>query len=335
MRLSRRASLLFLICIALYLTLSFALSMLAGKVSTNLYYILNALLVSIPAFLIPALLFRRREGFRRFPAPRFGHIMLAAAIGIGGIYMNAALSLLNQAIYFNVDLVSNSTTAATIAELGPIAMLIGLALVPPVSEEFIMRGTLLESWRRYGPWGAAIITSVLFALLHAAPSGIMIYFGMGMLLAIVYLITRNVWLSVTVHMVNNLSSVISALYLKYLYPAMTGGGDAAEEVSGLLDKYMDSPLGCLGLAAVYGGLACAVLIPLLFVLRAHYRRFGLGMYAPDTPPEGSRLEDEEFFSPDTGERVSMWRDPILWVAIGVLIALNVFSGLVEFGVIGQ
>ena len=116
---------------------------------------------------------------------------------------------------------------------------------------------------------------------------------------------------------------------------MTGGGDAAEEVSGLLDKYMDSPLGCLGLAAVYGGLACAVLIPLLFVLRVHYRRFGLGMYAPDTPPEGSRLEDEEFFSPDTGERVSMWRDPILWVAIGVLIALNVFSGLVEFGVIGQ
>ena len=86
--------------------------------------------------------------------PLTGSVLLhhyCKSVGIGGIYMNAALSLLNQAIYFNVDLVSNSTTAATIAELGPIAMLIGLALVPPVSEEFIMRGTLLESWRRYGP----------------------------------------------------------------------------------------------------------------------------------------------------------------------------------------
>ena len=117
MRLNRKASLLFLISFALYLTLSVVLSFGIGLIensSDDLLYLLNALVVSIPAFLIPALVFRRRNELPRFTAPRFGHIMLAVAIGIGCVNLNAALSMLNSAIFYNVDIISNSTTAETI-----------------------------------------------------------------------------------------------------------------------------------------------------------------------------------------------------------------------------
>lgn len=336
MRLNKRASLLFLISLAIYLTLSFVLSIPLSNASIDLLILVSSAAVSVPAFLVPALLFRRREGFARFKAPRFSHIMLAVAIGVGAVYLNESISLINAAVFSNVELNSNSLTAQDISGMNPLNMLFSLALLPPLSEEFLMRGTLLESWRRYSPIGAAFVTAALFALLHMAPSSITVYFALGLLLAAVYLITRSVWLCVTVHFVNNFFSVISALLLRFgafgdaldLDEATIGSG------FGDLSALISGPLGLVGLAVVYGGLAAAVLVPLLLVLKGVYKRNKLGAYAPEEYPEGSRIASEPLYDPDTGKKLTMWGDPILWVAFGLLLMLNIIAGLEEFGVIG-
>ena len=337
MRLNRKASLLFLISFALYLTLSVVLSFGIGLIedsSDDLLYLLNALVVSIPAFLIPALVFRRRNELPRFTAPRFGHIMLAVAIGIGCVNLNAALSMLNSAIFYNVDIVSNSTTAETIVGMNGWNLLFSLAIIPPISEEFLMRGALLESWRRYSPLGAVVITSLFFAFLHLAPSSLIVYFGLGVLLAVVYLITRNVWLTVVVHLVNNLSSVIGALALKY----MGGAEELAEEagdVSGMLNGIFDSRAGLFGMFIAYSLIAAAILVPLLFALRAIYRRNKLGMYAEESSPAGI-AENGEIAPLETAvpeEKTSMWSDALLWVAFAILVLFNIVAGLSEFGII--
>ena len=331
MRLNKRASLLFLICLTAYLLLSLAVSFLLRRGgSYDLTFLLSAVAVSLPAFFVPALIFRRREGFARFKAPRFSHIMLCAAIGIGTVYLNQALSMLNGALLYNVDVESNSITAQTIAELNPLNMLLSLAIIPPISEEFLMRGTLLESWRRYSPWGAAVVTALLFALLHTAPSSLLVYFALGLLLAAVYLITRNVWLSVTVHFVNNFFSVAAALLLRFGAFAGLDGADAGE----IAELMTGSPVSMLLASMLYAGLAAAFLVPLFFALRGIYRRNKLGAYSEEVYPEGSRIAVEPLYDPDTGEKLSMWSDPILWVTLGLLIVLNVISGLQEFGVIG-
>ncbi len=331
MRLNKRASLLFLICLTAYLLLSLAVSFLIrSSGSLDLTFILSGVAVSLPAFFLPAVIFRRREGFARFKAPRFSHIMLCAAIGFGTVYLNMALSMLNGALLFYADVESNSITAQTIAELNPLNMLLSLAIIPPISEEFLMRGTLLESWRRYSPWGAAVVTALLFALLHTAPSSLLVYFVLGLLLAAVYLITRNVWLSVTVHFVNNFFSVAAALLLRS--GALEGLG--TEEAGSLADYLTGSPASMLLGSIIYGGLAAAILVPLFIVLRGIYRRNKLGAYAEEEFPEGSRIAAEPLYDPDTGKRLTMWSDPILWVTLGLLIVLNVIAGLQEFGVIG-
>lgn len=318
MSLNKKASLLFLISVILFLSLSGVLGLFGG-VDPNLFFLLNSLAVSVPSFLIPAIFFRRKFRLPRSGVPDPVLFVTAIGIGIGCIFLNQALSYLTEALFGSLRVVSNSTTAETIMGLDVWVMIIALAIVPPVSEELMMRGTLLECWRRYAPVGALILTSLLFGLLHAAPSSIIIYFGLGLLLGAVYLITRNVWLCMIVHLINNLVSVIGAVAMKGMPEGATEIG--LESVSWLGDSsatYMI--LFVIGLVV-----AGIILAPLLISLKYRCSKKKLGMYAEKT---------EEAQVPHEGEEgKSMWNDAILWLTILLLVLINVFSGLIEFGVI--
>ena len=336
MRLERKASILFLICVALYLGLSTVIALFYARLTDDLQFLMSSLFVSVPAFLIPALFFRRRNALPAFKAPKFGHIMIAAAIGLGCVYMNEALTFFNNIIYSGIELHSNTTTAETILELNPLVMILSLGILPPLCEEFIMRGTLLESWRRISPIGAAILTSALFALLHIAPSGFMIYFCIGMLLALVYLITRNVWMTVTIHLVNNFASVYSALLTRFI--AARSGISPAEALNeaqnGLMD-YLPPELMNVGMLIATSLMAAAILVPMMLLLKGIFKRNKLGMYEEQPLEE---LVTAGIVTCDAAEiteekKPSLMADPVLIVTLVILIVLNILMGLFEFGVI--
>ncbi|MCR5808347.1 MAG: CPBP family intramembrane metalloprotease [Clostridiales bacterium] len=352
MPLNRKASILFLISFALYIGLSFVVGLALPKDgSDDLLFLLSSVAVSVPAFLIPAVVFRRKNRFPFAPMPRFSHILLAVIIGVGCIIMNVALSNLTNALYFGIEVDSNSTSSDTIMNLASWNMVLSLAIIPPLSEEFIMRGALLESWRRYSPFGAAIITALLFALLHLAPSYFLVYLGIGLLLACVYLITRNVWLTVIIHFVNNLATVLAALSMKSsgLDPtAVAESPDAADVFANL----MGSATGYVFLGLIYGAVAAAIIVPAVLGLKRSCQRYGLGKYSAggdaflprkeskdplaelyydDQPTDEAVIKGET----DEGGKPSMWKDAVLWIALAILIILNVVAGLQEFGVIGD
>ena len=331
MNIVKKSSLLFLICTGLYLMLSLALALLFGSYSMNVKMLINAIAVSVPAFLLPALAFRRRENFPRFGAPPLIQVIIACAIGVGCILLNEALSLFTEGIFYGLDIESNSTTASTIADMDPVIMMISLVLIPPLSEEFIMRGTLLESFRRSSPVWGAVLTSLLFGLLHAAPSSLMIYLGLGMVFAFVYLVSRNVWLTVTVHLVNNLSAVITVLAARF------SGQDAEVLISDSIHaaESLADPAGYYIINAISLAVAAgSIIVPLLFLLRYSCKKRGLGMYAPgqDSLEDGSILPLEEGMLPEK-RRPELLSNLFLWMCIGLLVVLNVISGLSEFGVI--
>ncbi|MBO4848541.1 MAG: CPBP family intramembrane metalloprotease [Clostridia bacterium] len=337
MKLNRKASLLFLICVGLYLALSFALVLLLPSITAETAFLLNAFMLSIPAFLIPALIFRRKNRFPFFPAPRFSHVMLAVLLGIGCVYMNEALMSLNNAVFFGIEIHSNATSAETILGMSTWSMIVALAVIPPISEEFIMRGALLEAWRRYSPVGAAFLTSVLFALLHSAPSAFIIYFGIGLMLAAIYLISRNVWLTVIVHFVNNFASVLAALSMRSNAAPGAEQADLVAEGQSMLASLTESRAGCIGMFIIYAVIASLFIVPCMIALKRSCMRHKLGMYkeeAAETDPDGAVLTDAApDIRADGGEYGSMWSDGVLWGVIAVLIVLNVVTGLQEFGVI--
>ena len=347
MRHERKASLLFLISLLLFLILSAFMGVIVTGIAmifpnanvNDITYLLNALTVSLPAFFIPAVVFRRVTKMPKFKAPRFTHVLMAIGIGIGCLQLNQSLSSLTSAIFYNVELNSLSTTSETVTNLNGFNMLFSLAIIPPLSEEFLMRGTLLESWRKASPVGAMILTSLLFALLHSAPTSIPVYFAIGMLLAAVYMITRNVWLTVTVHLVNNLGSVIGALILKY-------GGDALSEAMESTAAAATEPVfeiaSLVTMSLMYAVGAAVFLVPLLIGLRAVYKKNRLGAFsdlpAGETAAGGLSGEATQEALPEPVQvmpekKVSLPADPFLWISLTILIILNAVSLLVELGII--
>ncbi len=340
MTLKRKASLLFMVGVLLYVLLSMFVPSDDG-VSKLLWF--NVLLVSVPAFLIPSIVFRRHEHFPLFKAPKLTHVLIALALGIGCILLNIAVGMLNSAITYGMEInstaldVEESVTGADI-----LTLLVTIAIIPAVSEEFFMRGSLLEAWRRTSPVGAMILTSVIFALLHASPSNILIYFAMGMLFAVVYNITRNVWLSVIIHFVNNLLSVLAALAAMNMDPSELAESAAETEA---LTRW-----GYVAEFLSFLAIALAVIIPMVILLRNSCRRNKIGLYAEETsegiPEEAifaegdfpAMQEDEaqavEPFEPEEPKGAGkLLAEPMLWIGIGVLLLLNAAAAAIEFGLI--
>ncbi|MEF9984602.1 MAG: type II CAAX endopeptidase family protein [Oscillospiraceae bacterium] len=85
-----------------------------------------------------------------------------------------------------------------------------------VTEEFVFRGAVLQSLRRFGDGFAIIVSSIIFAAVHAnfvqAPTA----FLMGITLSFAVIITRSIWTGVTIHILHNGFLVILTVLEPYL-----------------------------------------------------------------------------------------------------------------------
>lgn len=100
--------------------------------------------------------------------------------------------------------------------IGYILQVVAYAVVPPLVEEFAMRGVVMQPLRKYGDKFAIIVSSVLFAALHGNMAQIPFAFIAGCVLGYFAIVTESIWTSVAIHALNNLSAVaISIFYTKY------------------------------------------------------------------------------------------------------------------------
>ncbi len=90
--------------------------------------------------------------------------------------------------------------------------LVAVGLVGPIAEELLYRGVVHRLCRRH--WGAlpaAVISSLLFALLHGEPWFLFGLFALGMLYAFVYETTGSLTLCVAAHSLHNVISMVMML----------------------------------------------------------------------------------------------------------------------------
>ncbi|SDK14159.1 CPBP family intramembrane glutamic endopeptidase [Alkalibacterium thalassium] len=89
-------------------------------------------------------------------------------------------------------------------------LLVGIA--GPVMEEFVFRkamfGLLID---RIGGIGAAVISSLLFALIHF-DGLLLVYSSMGLVFAWLYFKTKNIWTPILAHCLMNVAAVLINLY---------------------------------------------------------------------------------------------------------------------------
>lgn len=86
--------------------------------------------------------------------------------------------------------------------------LVAVAFLPAVMEEFVFRGVILGGLRRYGVGVAVVASSLIFAFAHGDIASVIFAFVAGLAMGYLYARTGNLWLSVAVHFLNNLLSVL-------------------------------------------------------------------------------------------------------------------------------
>ncbi len=91
--------------------------------------------------------------------------------------------------------------------------LLYIALAPAVAEEFIFRGVIFHGYRQLGIMKAALLSGLLFGLMHMNMNQFVYAFGLGVILALLLEVSGSIYAPMLVHfMVNAKSVIIQAAY---------------------------------------------------------------------------------------------------------------------------
>jgi membrane protease YdiL (CAAX protease family) len=94
----------------------------------------------------------------------------------------------------------------------PWLLLVGGAIVAPVVEEIFFRGFVFAGLRGHYGWRrAALLSSALFAVIHALPTAILPIFILGYIFAYLYQRSGSIWPAILMHVATN-SLALGAAY---------------------------------------------------------------------------------------------------------------------------
>ena len=118
--------------------------------------------------------------------------------------------------------------------------LVGIAVMVPVVEEFVFRGVVFSSLERFGTGFAVFGSALIFGMAHLNISSVVFATVAGLVMGLAYAKTRNLWVTVSIHALNNGLAVVDE------YAELLVGPDQMLLLRNLL---MFIPLG-LGLVAL-------------------------------------------------------------------------------------
>jgi len=187
------------------------------------------------AFVFPAIIFTRINkkqsettiealGFSRIAGPKL--ILYTVFIAFGGVTLSGALAEINQHIYLPAKLLEQAKAleqtyktlmlnmARMDSVLDYITALFVMALAPAIFEEILFRSTmqpLFIGWTK-NVWVGIILTSVLFSAIHFSFFGFLSRAALGIVLGLLFYQTKNIWLSILMHFLNN-GLIVTQLYI--------------------------------------------------------------------------------------------------------------------------
>jgi uncharacterized protein len=139
--------------------------------------------------------------------------------GLGGYFaafpLVVGVSLINQGIWHGQG-GSNPILSIAAQNQDPAALVlifVTAAIAAPFFEETLFRGFLLPSLTRYMPtWGAILLSSLIFAIVHLSLSEVLPLMTLAIVLGFVYTKTQNLLASMLLHSLWN-SGTLIALFL--------------------------------------------------------------------------------------------------------------------------
>lgn len=193
----------------------------ALKYRDNVY--LSIIILQLLIFMLPALFFCKLKGtgyslrlnLRLFPPTRILFVALAFLTLITGsaVIRLAQLGYTGTVESFTLYDRYIPMTSSSVSNI--IYVLITFAALPAITEEFVFRSVIITEYEESGCGGgcAALLSALLFAMLHFNISQFPIYLLGGLIFAAVALVTRSVVAAMAVHFLNNIYQLFVESYL--------------------------------------------------------------------------------------------------------------------------
>ena len=184
-------------------------------------------LFAIPAFVFAAIIERRPVqylGFSTHSNVRQFYIVLLLVIA--ALFAQSTISQLNELIPLSKNLqntfknmedeyAKEVLSMAQMKTFGDyIYALIILAFLPALFEEMFFRGALQQTFvRLFGnAFAGILVTSIFFSAAHFSFYGFLTRLFLGLVLGYIFYYSKNIWLNITAHFLNN-AVVVTGLYL--------------------------------------------------------------------------------------------------------------------------
>ena len=184
-------------------------------------------LFALPAFLFAKIAFGKPLLYLGFTTrANTRQFFLVLLLIIVALFSQSFITQLNEAIpisksweqYFKQLEDEYSKEVLSMAQMKTfgdyILSLIILAFLPAMFEEMFFRGALQQVLVAVfrNVFAGILLTSILFSLAHASYYGFLTRMFLGMLLGYIFYYSKNIWLNISAHFLNN-AIVVTGLYL--------------------------------------------------------------------------------------------------------------------------
>lgn len=136
-------------------------------------------------------------------------MLLAPVVLISTIVINLISAILQDALGITFE--SGLEDLSADGLWSALILVITLAVIPAVVEEFCIRGVVLQPLRRYGDKFAILMSALIFSILHGNMVQIPYTLVAGIYFGYLCVATGSLWPSIVLHFINNMFSVVQVI----------------------------------------------------------------------------------------------------------------------------
>ena len=189
----------------------------SGRIDKSNMYI-AVIIMQIIIFIIPGIIYCKLRGsgfipklrLNLFSANKLWLTALAFFVLVSGSAL-IKIALYTLGYYSTQYTMYEQYVPAAISGFGDLVyIIIAVAILPAITEEFIFRGVILGEYSDMGCTNtvAILISSLLFSLVHLNIYQLPVFFFGGIILAFITLTTNSLFCAITVHLLNNTFSLL-------------------------------------------------------------------------------------------------------------------------------
>ena len=171
---------------------------------------------SVFASLIPGLVYLAASGYKlrdsfknTYVKPMLLIPLVLMGMGLAMVANRLAEVFINNISIFGFENHAGSVDVSAKDPFEFVLSIIAIAVVPAFAEEFVFRGIVLGSLKRYGRAFAIVVSSIMFGAMHSNTTQIVFAFILGLAFAFTDIVADSVLPSVIIHFLNNFFATLS------------------------------------------------------------------------------------------------------------------------------